>query len=283
MKTLSSTFPLETGLMVARPANAAIARCQTLDGGEYLGALALARKTMEPFRKEVLIREGGMPRVVGVTRLGVGPIDTRQGAFHHFYFEVEDRWMFYHVLVKAGLDDKFDPDFANAAALLVRIDSGCQTGQVYGDRTCECREQLDLAMADLQISHGMVIHIPSQDGRGMGLPFKLATLLLQERLGLDTVEAARAIAGNANIDARSYGGAVAILKFFNIPERMPLSLITNNPKKTVSFAENGYLVEQLVPAVIAPTEHTHRHLLAKQRDLGHVGLVEAAAQEGVMQ
>jgi 3,4-dihydroxy 2-butanone 4-phosphate synthase/GTP cyclohydrolase II len=250
---------------------------------KYAATLALARKTMVPFRKEVVIREKGVMRKIAVTRLGVGPLDTPHGPFNHFYFEVEDRWRHYHVLINADIGEDFHPNFRNLDSLLVRIDSGCQTGQVYGDQTCECRYQLALAMTDLYIAHGNVIHIPAQDGRGMGLPFKLATLLVQEQLKIDTVEAARAVAEHMNIDVRSYGGAVAILKFFGIPEETPVRLMTNNPKKIIAFAENGYRITELVPVVIPPTEHTLPHLLAKQRDLGHLNLVKGPPQEETVQ
>ena len=248
---------------------------------KYADALALARKSMMPLRKEVSIREAGVPRTIGVTRLGVAPIKTPHGPFYHFYFQVEDRWQEYHALVKGEVDDGFNPKFQSIDTLLVRIDSGCQTGQVYGDRTCECRDQLALAMKDLQIGQGMVIHIPSQDGRGMGLPFKLATLFLQKRLRLNTVQAARAAAKNMNIDVRTYGGAVAIVKFFGITEQTVVRLMTNNPKKTTAFAENGYLTADLIPVVIPPTEDTLPHLVAKQCDLGHPNLVGALAEGGV--
>lgn len=156
----------------------------------------------------------------------------------------------------------------------MRIDSGCETGQVFGDRTCECREQLTLAMKTVaERTEGLIVNIPHQDGRGLGLPFKLATLRLQALLQMNTVESANAIAPNGVIDVRTYGGVIGILKYFTIPETTKVNLASNNPHKSGIFAENGYKVEDYTPMVIPPTDLTRDHLLAKQDHLGHVDLI----------
>ena len=150
---------------------------------------------------------------------------------------------------------------------------------MFGDRTCECREQLALALETIgDAGEGMVINIPRQDGRGLGLPFKLATLWLQTLLKMNTVEAAEAITPDGVIDARTYGGVIGILKFFGIPTTMKINLATNNVHKARVFDENGYSVEGYTPVVIPPTEHTSHHLYAKQEHMGHIGLI-APAQE----
>jgi GTP cyclohydrolase II len=83
------------------------------------------------------------------------------------------------------------PHFRDPEDLLVRTDSGCITGQVFHELSCDCRQQLHQAMTDVtRRGEGIIVHIPGQDGRGMGLDFKLATLHIQQRLGADTVQAA---------------------------------------------------------------------------------------------
>jgi GTP cyclohydrolase II len=248
---------------------------------QFVRAMEAAKKAMTALTRSVDIVDHGVARSLTITRRGVGPILNDYGSFSEFVFNIDDGWKEYHVLVKAKLTDGLDPMFLATEPILIRIDSGCQTGQMFGDQTCECKQQLDLAMANLQnASQGLIIHIPAQDGRGLGLPFKLSTLGLQAQLGLDTVEAATALAGGDGIDSRSYSGAIGILKFFGVSEKIGLKLMTNNPKKTAGFQENGYTVTGLVPVVIPPSKHTARHLLAKQKALGHLNLVPAGTAAG---
>ena len=70
----------------------------------------------------------------------------------------------------------------------------------------------------------MIINVPAQDGRGMGISFKLATLWLQDTLGVDTVESASMIAPGGVIDIRTYSGIIGILKFLIFPK--PVLLIS---------------------------------------------------------
>jgi len=174
--------------------------------------------------------------------------------------------------VKSTLDNgRFHPVFQDPTKLVIRTDSGCETGQMFGDLTCECGEQLLLAMEAIrETGEGMIINIPRQDGRGMGLPFKLGTLWLQEALGVHTVESASMLAPRGVIDTRTYSGVVAILRFFGIPESCEINLATNNPKKAEVFRENGYrLNDEFMPVIAEPTEYTRAHLDAKRKFLGH--------------
>lgn len=234
-----------------------------------------AKQSMIPLGKQVSVTEDGLTRFFIVTRQGVGLIKTDFGRFHQFDFSIDDRWGKYSVLFFGTLDDSLMPIFAHQEFLLMRIDSGCETGQLFGDRTCECREQLALAIKTIaEYGEGIIMNIPRQDGRGLGLPFKLATLRLQDELKLDTVEAANAIAPNGVIDIRTYGGIIGILKYFGIPTTTQINLATNNPHKAGVFAANGYVVADYTPIVIAPTDLTREHLEAKQEHLGHIGLIQ---------
>ncbi|MFA5945512.1 MAG: hypothetical protein WC802_01185 [Patescibacteria group bacterium] len=207
-------------------------------------------------------------------------LQTEYGKFWQYNFAIDDSWEKYSVLVKAELDlETLCPVFRRDDRLVLRTDSGCETGQVFGDLTCECCGQLKLAMRTLaEIGEGMIINIPRQDGRGMGLTFKLATLWLQETLNVHTVESASLLAPGGVIDVRTYSGVVCVLKFFGIPSTCTVNLATNNPEKVGVFGENGYTVaEDLVPILIKPTEHTAAHLLAKGEFLNHHGLAKKAS------
>jgi GTP cyclohydrolase II len=138
------------------------------------------------------------------------------------------------------------------------------------DNTCECREQLHETMQNIiDNEEGMIVHIPHQDGRGKGIPFKLATLFLQKELGLNTVESAAYLANKDKIDVRTYAGVVGVLKFFNIdPEITKINLATNNPDKLKVFEENGYTIDN-TPLQIKPNDNTRHHLDAKKKYLEH--------------
>lgn len=122
-----------------------------------------------------------------------------------------------------------------------------------------------------EVGEGMIINIPRQDGRGMGLSFKLATLWIQDALNVHTVESASLLAPGGVIDVRTYSGVVCILKFFGVSPACVINLATNNPKKVGVFGENGYTIaKDLVPIVVEPTEHTAHHLRAKEKHLNHI-------------
>lgn len=236
--------------------------------------IELARRSMVQKRKHLTVVEAGERQTLTIVREGVGPIENDYGEFALYAFRVDDRWDKYSALVRAAaIDDEFAPIFSTDAGVFLRIDSGCETGQLFHDRTCECQQQLLLAMRQLtERGEGLIIHVPRQDGRGMGLPFKLATLRLQSELDLDTVQASALLEPNESRDTRTYSGAIAVLMFLGVVPPQRVLLATNNPKKASVFTENGYELDYS-PIVVEPTVHTRRHLEAKQQHLGHRGLL----------
>lgn len=235
--------------------------------------LALIQRSMEPHMLRIAVVEGGAMRYHNVERRGVGLIQTKYGPFWLYTFMIDDCWEKYSVLVRGQIDrTTLMPMFSSSDQLVLRTDSGCETGQLFGDLTCECDDQLRLAMQTIaDTGEGMIVNIPRQDGRGMGLPFKLATLWLQEELGVNTVESATMLAPGGVIDVRTYSGVICILKFFGILETCTIALATSNPAKVSIFGENGYTVASEFVSVIVPTTaHTERHLKAKREHLGHV-------------
>lgn len=233
--------------------------------------LQRAREMLRPKTRSFEVIVNDSPMALTVTRAGMGPLTTNPGSFWQFLFLVDDPWREYHVLVSANLNKHFDPEFDPGEPVLLRIDSGCVTGQVYWDLTCDCRDQLRVAMTRIQKpNQGLIIAIPRQDGRGKGLPFKLATLYLQQAAKFDTYDAAAALAENSEIDVRTYGGALAILQFFKLRTAQPIRFMTNNPLKLAALAENGYGHVERFPIRIRSNKHTAKHLAAKANKLGHL-------------
>lgn len=224
---------------------------------------------IKPKIKKIQIIENGKLINLELSQLGIGPIQNKYGNFIMYSFSISDEWQKYSVLIKPNkIKENFYPIFDDDI-LQIRTDSGCETGQLFCDNSCECSEQLLEMMNRLgKSSSGIIIHIPNQDGRGMGIGFKLATLYLQRELGLNTIESAAYLSQDGIIDKRTYGGVVAILKFLGIKNDKLIVLNTNNPDKIKIFEENGFNVK-LSQIEIDATDQTKKHLKAKQKYLGH--------------
>ncbi|KAG1467119.1 hypothetical protein G6F55_000042 [Rhizopus delemar] len=121
----------------------------------------------------------------------------------------------------------------SSEAPLVRIHSECFTGETVHSARCDCGEQLDSAMAQMQAAGRGVIVYLRQEGRGIGLLEKLKAYNLQD-LGHDTVAANVLLQHPA--DGRTYGIANAILKDLQLTE---VDLLTNNPDKIKQLESYG--------------------------------------------
>ena len=147
---------------------------------------------------------------------------------------------------------------------VVRVHSGCVTGDIFHSLRCDCYKQLQAALEVIvDTPNGMLIYLPSHEGRGIGLVNKIRAYALQDK-GLDTVDANVEI--GAPIDARDYTLAADILFDLGFPE---IKLITNNPAKIEALRTHGISVVEQVPVVTKPCSHNKRYLETKRSRMAH--------------
>jgi 3,4-dihydroxy 2-butanone 4-phosphate synthase / GTP cyclohydrolase II len=147
---------------------------------------------------------------------------------------------------------------------LVRVHSECLTGDVFGSQRCDCGEQLQSAMQQIeQHGSGIVLYM-RQEGRGIGLVNKLKAYALQDH-GHDTVEANEALGFKP--DLRDYGIGAQILSDLGVRR---IRLMTNNPKKVVGLEGYGLEIVERVPVQIAATKANLRYLTTKREKMGHL-------------
>jgi GTP cyclohydrolase II len=148
-------------------------------------------------------------------------------------------------------------------APLLRIHSQCFTGEILGSLRCDCREQLEHAMAAIADEGcGLVIY-EHQEGRGIGLMAKLQAYALQDQ-GLDTVEANHALGFNA--DCRDFSLPIAVLRELKISK---VRLLSNNPEKYRALVGAGIEVIERITCEMAPNIHALSYLRTKKEKMGH--------------
>jgi 3,4-dihydroxy 2-butanone 4-phosphate synthase/GTP cyclohydrolase II len=154
-------------------------------------------------------------------------------------------------------------DVDGAENVLVRVHSECLTGDVFHSLRCDCGEQLEQALSQIESEGLGVLLYMAQEGRGIGLLNKLRAYELQEQ-GLDTVEANLELGFPA--DARDYGIGNQILADLGLTT---LRILTNNPKKLVGIDGFGLTVVEQVPIEMQPRADNERYLATKRDKLGH--------------
>jgi 3,4-dihydroxy 2-butanone 4-phosphate synthase/GTP cyclohydrolase II len=156
-------------------------------------------------------------------------------------------------------------DVAGDEPVLVRIHSGCFTGDVLGSLRCDCGEQLHMAMQMIaEEGKGVILYIYHQEGRGIGLVNKLKAYVLQDH-GADTVEA-NALLGFPG-DMRDYSLGAQVLVDLGLRK---IRLMTNNPAKYVALQGFDLEIVDRVPLVCKPNKDNARYLNTKREKMGHL-------------
>ncbi|MGE0025232.1 MAG: GTP cyclohydrolase II [Hyphomicrobium sp.] len=147
---------------------------------------------------------------------------------------------------------------------LVRVHSGCVTGDIFHSLRCDCHAQLECALRRIAVTpNGVLIYLPFHEGRGIGLFRKIQAYALQDQ-GLDTVDANLEI--GAPVDAREYELAAEVLRDLGFSK---IRLMTNNPAKVEALEEADIEIVDRIPLVTRPSSHNARYLNTKRRRMAH--------------
>ncbi len=198
----------------------------------------------------------------GTEWLASAPLPTRHGDFTtHVFRSVAnadggDTGEKEHVALVYG-------QVAGKTHLPVRVHSECMTSEVFGSLKCDCKAQLDAAMAEIvRRGAGAVLYL-RQEGRGIGLANKIRAYDLQSR-GADTVDANRLL--GLPDDARRYDVVSDMLEYLHIAS---IRLMTNNPAKVEGLRALGVQVASRLPVIVPVNPLSARYLETKRLRMAH--------------
>jgi 3,4-dihydroxy 2-butanone 4-phosphate synthase/GTP cyclohydrolase II len=206
----------------------------------------------------------GLPNLDGLITEDVlsVPLETREGVFFVSAFRAKcgtqtTEFASLHI----GDVSEDEP-----LGVLVRVHSGCITGEVFGDLRCDCAWQFEHALQLISAaSKGVVVYLPQHEGRGNGLFQKVKSFRLMNE-GQSSVQAF----DNLGIptDVRDYGPAMEALRRLGLHR---LRLITNNPAKLDAARQYGFEVVGRIPSIVETTDpKLLEYLESKKTQLGHL-------------
>lgn len=147
---------------------------------------------------------------------------------------------------------------------VVRIHSGCVTGDIFHSLRCDCYQQLQTALTVITTApFGAIVYVPYHEGRGIGLFKKIQAYALQDQ-GIDTIEAN--ILVGAPVDSRDYDLSARALIDLGMGE---IKLLSNNPAKELALAAKGIRIAERVSIVVPPNKFNKRYLDTKRARMDH--------------
>src|ERR1051325_1727078 len=163
-----------------------------------------------------------------INKLGETTLPTPHGDFRMFLFEGILDQQTHIALVRGSIE--------NGEDVLVRVQTHCLTGHVFGSPACHCHEQMDRAMEMIaRAGRGVLLYLHE-----MVRPRSAAALL--EYHGKPGADANETIGLHG--EQREYGIGAQILASLNIRS---MCILTNHPRKLVALEAYGLKIAAQVP------------------------------------
>ncbi len=117
----------------------------------------------------------------------------------------------------------------------VRIQSGCLTGDIFGDQNCDCHSQMMRTMEYIhQLQNGLMVYTVEDDGRGRGTLLKLKVYDLRQKQNLTSREVCTLL--GLPYEARDYYPLAQVLLDMGLED---VILLSENPNKKASLEQAG--------------------------------------------
>jgi 3,4-dihydroxy 2-butanone 4-phosphate synthase/GTP cyclohydrolase II len=163
-----------------------------------------------------------------VHKSGETTLPTQHGNFRMFVFESILDQQTHVALVRGNIED--------GENVLVRVQTHCLTGHVFGSPACHCHEQMARAMEMIAAEGRGVLLYLHEMGRGRGPE---GVLEYHGKHGGDSNEAI-----GLRGEQREYGIGAQILSALNIRS---MRILTNHPRKLVALEAYGLKIVEQVP------------------------------------
>jgi 3,4-dihydroxy 2-butanone 4-phosphate synthase/GTP cyclohydrolase II len=140
---------------------------------------------------------------------------------------------------------------------LVRVQTACLPGDVFGSGACDCGAQLRAALCQIEA-----------EGRGVFLyVFPAGRHSLLQDVEGHVLHRSSQSAPPGDRKLRDFGLGAQVLSRLGVRQ---MRLLTNNPKKIVGLTGHGLTVVERVPLEIAPTDQSLPYLRQKREREGHI-------------
>src|SRR6516162_566441 len=162
-----------------------------------------------------------------IQKFGETTLPTRHGDFRMFVFESMLDQQTHIALVRGNIE--------NGEDVLVRVQTHCLTGHVFGSPACRCHEQMDQAMETIaEEGRGVLLYLNDMGNRDIG-----AVLEFHGKHGTDSNETI-----GLRGEQREYGIGAQILSALNV---RTMRILTNHPRKLVALEAYGLKIVAQVP------------------------------------